>query len=60
MRDKFGAVALFRKATVVTYPALWMLVKHGPTSKYSGALLIDVEQAKSIRDTLDTFIKENS
>lgn len=58
--DTFGAVVNVKPSTAVSYPAIWLLVKNGPTSAYKGALHLDRNQAIALQVELKRFINESS
>lgn len=61
-RDSYGAAVTIRQSSAASGPHVWLFIEGGgtvsPDRPNEGSAHLDVEQARRVRDALDTFITE--
>jgi hypothetical protein len=60
--DSYGASVTIRQSSAASGPHVWLFIEGGgtvsPSHPNDGSAHLDVEQARRVRDALDTFIAE--
>jgi hypothetical protein len=63
-QDSYGAAVAIRQSSAASGPHVWLSIRGGGTASHErandGSAHLDVEQAKRVRDALDTFITERA
>ena len=62
LSDSYGASVTIRQSSAASGPHVWLFIEGGgtisPSHPNDGSAHLDVEQARRVRDALDTFIAE--